>query len=143
MSDLSTFESRTGKLTCTPSEVFDFVTDIRNFKQFIPDGTINDLQIEKESCSFNISPLGNVKLNLSQKEAYSKVVFNGSVLQSNDFSMIMNIKGNAIGKAEVHIKLAARLNPVLKMMVAKPVVTFLERMINEMERFRGWKNIKS
>lgn len=142
MPDLSTFESREGKLTCTPSEVFDFVTDIRNFKQFFPDGSVNDLQIERESCSFNISPVGNIKLHLSEKEAYNKVVFNGSVLQSNDFSMIMNIRENMSGKAEVHIKLAARLNPILKIMAAKPVQAFLERLIDEMERFRDWRNTK-
>jgi carbon monoxide dehydrogenase subunit G len=143
MSDLSTFESRTGKLNCTPSEIFDFVTDIRNFKQFVPDGaSVNELNIDRESCSFNISPLGNVNLNLSEKEPHKKVVYNGSALQSNDFSLILDIKETIAGKAEVHIKLAAKLNPLLKMMAAKPVGNFLEKLIDEMEKFRGWKSAK-
>lgn len=143
MADLSTFESRTGKLTCSPSEIFDFVTDIRNFKQFVPDNaSVNELNIDRESCSFNISPVGSVKVNLSEKEPHKKVVYNGSALQSNDFSLILNIKETAAGKAEVQIILAAKLNPLLKMMVAKPVDNFLEKVVDEMEKFRGWKGAK-
>ncbi len=143
MSDISTFESRTGKLTCTPSEIFDFVTDIRNFSQFIPDGaSIDKLNIERESCSFNISPLGNVNINLTEKDPHNKVIYNGNVLQSNDFSLILKIKENIAGKAEVHLRLEAHLNPLLKMMAAKPIGDFLEKMVDEMEKFTGWRNAK-
>lgn len=142
MPDISKFESRTGKLTCTPPEIFDFVTDIRNFRQFVPDGTIDDLQIDSDSCSFHVSPLGKVYLNLSEKEPYNKVVYNGNVLQSNDFSLVLNIKENNAGKAEVNLKLAAHLNPLLKMMAAKPINSFLEKLINEMEKFKGWGTAK-
>ena len=59
MTDMSNFESRSGKLKCTKEEVFNFVTDIRNFEQFIPQGTINEWQAERESCSFRVSMLGS------------------------------------------------------------------------------------
>jgi carbon monoxide dehydrogenase subunit G len=142
MPDISKFESRTGKLTCTPPEIFDFVTDIRNLRQFVPDGTIDDLQIDSDSCSFHVSPLGKVSLNLSEKEPYNKVVYTGNVLQSNDFSLVLNIKENNAGKAEVNLKLAAHLNPLLKMMAAKPINSFLEKLIDEMEKFKGWRTAK-
>jgi carbon monoxide dehydrogenase subunit G len=142
MPDISKFESRTGKLTCTPPEIFDFVTDIRNLRQFVPDGTIDDLQIDSDSCSFHVSPLGKVSLNLSEKEPFNKVVYTGNVLQSNDFSLVLNIKENNAGKAEVNLKLAAHLNPLLKMMAAKPINSFLEKLIDEMEKFKGWRTAK-
>ncbi|MCX6261410.1 MAG: hypothetical protein NTY95_11375 [Bacteroidia bacterium] len=142
MPDISKFESRTGKLTCTPPEIFDFVTDIRNLRQFVPDGTIDDLQIDSDSCSFHVSPLGKVSLNLSEKEPYNKVVYTGNVLQSNDFSLVLNIKENNAGKAEVNLKLAAHLNPLLKMMAAKPIDSLLEKLVDEMEKFKGWRTAK-
>ena len=142
MPDISTFESRTGYLSCTPAEIFDFVTDIRNFRQFVPVGTVDDLQIDAESCSFYISPLGKVKLKLSEREPHNKVVYNGSVLQSNDFSLILKIRESTSGKTEVDLKLNARLNPLLKMMAAKPVENFLEKLIDEMEKFKDWRTPK-
>jgi carbon monoxide dehydrogenase subunit G len=142
MPDISEFESRTGNLNCTPSEIFDFVTDIRNFRQFVPEGTIDDLQIAPDSCSFHISPLGKVNFNLSEKNPHNKVVYKGTVLQSNDFSLILNIKENGTGRAEVNLNLSAQLNPILKMMAAKPIGNFLEKLIDEMENFKGWRTAK-
>ena len=141
MSDLSNYESRTGKLTCKPEEVFDFVTDIRNFSQFVPEGTIKELEIGRESCSFNVPPLGNIKMYLSEKEPYNKVVYSGNAFTSNEFSLILSIKEDFAGKAEVIVKLAASLNPLLKMIAAQYINRFLGTLVDEMEKFRGWKNI--
>ena len=142
MPDISEFKSRTGKLTCTPPEIFDFVTDIRNFRQFVPEGTIDDLQIEMDSCSFYVSPLGKVSFSLSEKRPHNKVVYKGTALQSNDFSLVLDIKGSSTGMAEVNLNLAAHLNPLLKMMAAKPIGNFLDKLIDEMENFRGWRTVK-
>jgi hypothetical protein len=140
MSDSSKYESRTGKLTCRPEEVYDFVTDIRNLRQFVPEGTINDLEIGRESCSFNVSSLGKIKMNLTEKEPHYKVVYSGTVFTSNEFSMILGIKEDHTGKAEVIVKLDARLNPILKMMAAPYIDRFLGTLIDEMEKFRDWKS---
>lgn len=141
MPDLSNFESRTGKLTCNSQELYDFVTDIRNFRQFVPEGTINDLQIEREACSFTVPPLGNINMSLLHKDPHNKVVYNGTVFQSNEFSLNLNIREDSSGKAEVIVKLSANLNPILKMMASQHIERFLEILINEMEKFRDWKNI--
>jgi hypothetical protein len=117
------------------------VTDIRNFRQFVGHD-IEDLKIDRESCSFRISPLGKVSLNIAEKEPLRKVVYAGSALSSNDFSLFLDIREGEAGKAEVMITLDAEMNPVLKMMAAKPVTRFLETLIDEMERFRDWNGVK-
>jgi len=128
-------------LNCKPAEIFRFVTDIRNFRQFVH-ADIEDLEIDRESCSFQISPLGNVRLNIAEKEPVKKVVYTGSALSSNDFSLLLDIREGEAGKAEVMVTLDAEMNPVLKMMAAKPVTLFLESLIDEMERFRDWNGVK-
>jgi len=142
MSDLSLYESRTGKLSCNAQEVFNFVTDIRNFEQFIPGGTINNWKAEKDSCSFSVSMLGTVLVRLAEKEKYKKVVFNGDALKKNDFSLTLNISDNIKEPAEVRVALSADLNPMMKMMAAKPINQFLEMLISEMEKFREWDKTK-
>ena len=141
MSDLSNYESRSGSLSCTPKEVFDFVTDIRNFEQFIPEGTINNWQSEKDTCTFNVSMIGSVTLRIEKAEPYDRVIFSGDALKKNDFSLILNILENTNNNAEVKVLLEAELNPMLKMMANKPILQFLEMLIREMEKFNGWKNI--
>jgi len=141
MSDISHYTSRTGSLSCTSVEVFDFVTDIRNFEQFIPANTINNWRADKESCSFDVSMIGTVSLRITDREPHNKVIFSGDALKKNDFSLVLNISNNLANKAEVNVLLDAELNPMLKMVANKPINQFLEMLIMEMETFRGWKNI--
>jgi hypothetical protein len=141
MSDLSHYESRTGNLSCTTGEVFDFVTDIRNFEQFIPVNTINNWQSDKDSCSFDVSMIGTVSLRIAQSVPHNKVIFNGDALKKNDFSLVLNITNSLTNKAEVKVMLDAELNPMLKMIANKPITQFLEMLVTEMETFRDWKNI--
>jgi hypothetical protein len=142
MSNLSFFESRSGKLSCNAEEVFAFVTDIRNFEQFIPEKTINNWFAEKESCSFNASMLGEVMVRLVEKVKCSKVVFNGDAFKKNDFSITINITDNFKDPADVKILLSADLNAMMKLMASKPINQFMEILINKMESFRGWKETK-
>jgi hypothetical protein len=141
MDGLSHYESRSGSLSCTSREVFDFVTDIRNFEQFIPDGTINNWQSDRDSCNFSVSMVGTVSVRIEKKEPYNKVIFNGDALKKNDFSLVLDIKDNTNEKAEVKVLLEAELNPILSMVANKPIIQFLEMLIVEMEKFREWKNI--
>ncbi len=142
MEDTSHFESRTGKVSCTSREVFDFVTDIRNFEQFVPEGAVSDWKVEKESCSFKVSMAGTINFRLAEKVPFSKVVFSGDALKKNDFSLTLNISDSSKELSEVTISLDADLNPVLRMMAAKPIGRFMEIIIDEMEKFRGWKNTR-
>ena len=141
MSDLSHYESRSGSLSCTSREVFDFVTDIRNFEQFIPAGTISNWQSGKDTCSFSVSMGGTVIIRIIEKEPYSKVIFKGDAFKENDFSLVLKITDSADDTAEVLVLLEAELNPMLKMVANKPIIQFLEILIREMENFKGWKNI--
>jgi len=142
MTDLSRFESRTGNLSSTAEECFDFVSDLRNFERFIPQESISNWQSDRESCSFSVSMLGTVSLRIAKKEEYCKVVFKGDALKKNDFEMVLHILDNIKKLADVKVVLTADLNPMMKMIAAKPLGQFLEMIIKEMENFTGWKEIK-
>jgi hypothetical protein len=142
MADTSYFESRSGKLTCNSAEAFNFVTDIRNFERFAPHGTISNWKADKESCSFNVSVLGTVSLRLVETKRFIKVVYYGDALKKNDFILVLHISDNGKNPAEVKVTLNADLNPIMKMVATKPIEQFLEMLINEMESFRKWNDVK-
>jgi len=142
MAMISEFRSRQGKLICTTEDVFNFVTDIRNFKQFVPGESVRNWQADRESCSFEMPPLGEVSVRLIEKEPNRRVVFAGDALQSNNFSLLLDISGNDKEPAEVRVTLIAELNPVMKMVISKPAEQFLEILVTEMEKFKGWNDSK-
>lgn len=138
MSSNIIFTSRTGNLLCSKEEVFGFLTDFRNMKQFITGGDINILQIDKEYGIFNIRPAGDIEIKLSEKEPFRRVIYAGTALKSNNFSLFLEISENETARADVKIVLNAEMNPILRMVAAGHVERFLETLIDEMEKFKGW-----
>jgi len=139
MSDISIFESRKGTLSCSAKECFTFTTDVRHFEVLIPNETINNWKADKESCSFSVSMLGTVSVRLTDQVMYTRVVFSGDALKKNDFELTLNITDNDDKPAEVKVLLNAELNPMMKIIAIKPIGQFLEMLIAEMEKFKGWK----
>jgi carbon monoxide dehydrogenase subunit G len=142
MNSTSLFESRSGKLSCTAKELYGFVTDVRNFEQLIPSGSIDNWQADKESCKFGVSMIGSVDIKLTDKVEYKKVVFRGNAFKKNEFSLFLNINDNGDAPAEVNISIETEMDPIMKMMASKPIDQFLQKLIDYMEEFRGWKGIK-
>lgn len=140
MAGISEFESRTGHIACTQKEAFGFFTDIRNFNRFIQTGTILNWHSDAESCSFEVSQLGKVNLKIKEKDPFSRVVFSGDALQQAEFTITLNINENGIERSKVKVGMRAELNPLLKMVAARPIEVFLEKLICEMERIEGWED---
>ena len=132
------FESHTGKLKCTTAEVFNFITDIRNFEQFIPGGSIKNWQASTDSSSFYVPPLGTVSVSLTEKTPYSFVAYSGDALKRNEFKLLVHLSENERMLAEVRLTLTAEIDPFLKMMASGPIEKFLETLISEMEKFEKW-----
>lgn len=141
MAETSTFESRTGRLTCDTGKAFDFLTDLRNFNRFIPDNSISNLVLEVDSCSFRVNMLGTVRINISEKVRPEKIVYSGIVPQVKALSMSVDIRENPAGKSEVKLLISAEINPFLRKMAAEPIRKMLEKVIDEMEKFRDWESV--
>jgi hypothetical protein len=142
MSNISIFESRIGKVACSADTFYSFITDIRNFRVIIPESAASNLIVEKDSCSFTASMLGTVTIHISEKIPAEKVIFSGNALQINDFQLIVKTLRPGISTTDIQIVLNAALNPFLKMVAAEPVKRLLEALVNEMEKFRGWNDIR-
>jgi carbon monoxide dehydrogenase subunit G len=141
MDHSSYFESRTGTVSANAKAVFNFVTDMSNFERFVPDGTINNWKAEKDNCSFGVSMIGTVTVRLAEKEEFIKVVYRGDALKKNDFILTLDIYNHSEKPADVKVSLQADLNPIMKMMAAKPIEQFLGMLVNEMEKFREWDKV--
>ena len=141
MSSVSTFESRTAKVDFSPEEVYNFATDIRNFRRFLPPESFSDPEFRHDSCSFRVNMLGTVNIQISERAMFDKIIFSGNALRDNNFSLTINLHETEKKHSEIKLTLSAEMNPVLKMVATEPVNKFLETLVTEMEKFRGWNDI--
>ena len=141
MAEISRFESRSASLSCTREKFYGFITDIRNFGRFIPPEVIKNWQADETSCKFVVSGLGDMKLNISEKEPHSLVKFGGNALMTIDFILSVLISEESSERGKVTLAMEAQLNPIFKMMASGPIEKFLETLVNEMEKFENWESI--
>ncbi|OFY68303.1 MAG: hypothetical protein A2V64_07980 [Bacteroidetes bacterium RBG_13_43_22] len=142
MTEISTYTSRTAKLSCSAKEFYDFATDIRNFVRFISTDTFGNVITDKDSLSVQVNIMGTVKLRIAEKTMYNRIVYRGENQQVKDFSLVAGIAESDTGNAEVNMTLQAELNPMLKMLAMAPVNRFLAALADEMEKFNGWRETK-
>jgi carbon monoxide dehydrogenase subunit G len=142
MSDISTFESRKGNLESSPEDVFNFVTDIRNFNRFIPEEKISNLKLEQDECSFQVNMIGYVNFRIAEKIRFRKVLYAGNAMKTNNFSLELQIANSRDNNSEIKLFLETDMNSFLKMVATEPIKQFLETLVTEMEKFKDWKNIR-
>ena len=142
MGSMTRFDSRTAKVNQSPEVVFDFTTDLRNFRRFVPASSFTDLEFNQNSCSFRADTLGTVTVQLKEKIMYSKILFSGNALLQNDFLITVFLQETPDKHSEITLSFEAEMNPFLKMAASEPVRQFLDVLVKEIERFDGWSNSK-
>ena len=138
MDNLTKFESRVGKVEQDSELIFAYITDMRNFQQFLPGDSLSNWQAEKESCEFEISPVGKARLKIVDTEAKKMVKYEGDGLNNTNFFLWVQLNELKPKDTRVKITIKADLNPMLKLMASKPIKDFLEKIISGMEEFDNW-----
>lgn len=138
---MNKFESRQGIVSYKEEVIYNFLTDIRNFERFIPADKVKHWQATVDSCSFEVPHAGKTGFSIRNKEPFSEVNYAGKGMNT-EFSLKVVIHKEAEDKAGIKVIMLADLNPVLRMMIAKPLEQFLARLMDEMEKFDGWEDVK-
>jgi len=125
-------------LSCKPAEAFLFLSDLRNLERFIPEGSVTSLKIDEEECSFHVDMTGDVTIRISGKHPYTEIIYSGTVPQTSEFSLTVDLAELPAGNASARLCIKAGINPFIRMLIEGPVRKVLETIISEMENFRGW-----
>src|SRR6056297_947484 len=106
-------ESKTGKSNYPAKQLYDFVSDFRNFNNFIPEDKVSAWQADTDSCSFSMDMMGKVRLKIVEKEANKmiKISSDPDVSQYN-FNLWIQIKEMDPQDSRIRITIEPKLNPV-------------------------------
>ncbi|MFA6779205.1 MAG: SRPBCC family protein [Paludibacteraceae bacterium] len=127
---MTTFESQIKKANCNEEEIFAMISDMNNiekFKEMIPQDKIKDMEFDADSCRFSVDPVGKVGLRIIEREP-SKTVKFAADQAPIDFNLWIQLKQVAENDTRIKVTVKADLNPMIKMMVSKPIEAFIERL---------------
>lgn len=112
----------------SPEYWFGFFTDMRNFKNLLPEDKISEWEAEETRCRFQIKGLTKVAFSIKETIPFSKVVYTGSEKMPVPLSLIMEIeaveRSNEQSKVTLHLE--TDLNPMMKMMLEKPLSNLVQ-----------------
>lgn len=115
------------------SDVYQTLADLSNLelvRDRIPADKIKDFSFDKDSCSVNVSPVGDVKFMIIERIENDTIKFQGMQLPMEIY-MWIQVKESAEKETKLKLTIKADLNVFIKPMVSKPLEEGLNK-ISEM-----------
>lgn len=109
-------------------QLFNFLSDFKNFKNILPEDKVENFQFNDNSCSFSIKGVTPMSIRMVQKKPYEFILFETDGLAKFNFSLKAMFEGAPDGKGTCHIDLTGDLNSFIQTMVEKQ----LHNLVNTM-----------
>lgn len=129
---MTSFDSEPVSIHRNSQLVFDFLADFRNFEKLMP-SQITDWKSDSESCSFNIQNMATLAMRYEQKVPYSHIKIISEGKSPFNFDLQCFIEQSSVESCKVNLQLNASLNPMMKMMVSKPLSNFINILANKLK----------
>jgi hypothetical protein len=127
-----TIESKTVTAKGSQKNIFDYITDFRNFSGLLPEERLNDLEISREIIRFGLQGLGTVGLVIREKVPYSEVIITATEDSTADFNFRILIRESDTDRSEVNMILQANLNMFLEMIAKEPLQKFADLVVDKL-----------
>ena len=113
-------------------ELFNFLSDVQNFEQIMPQNT-DKFEAGENSFLFALKGMPEIRLNLQQKKPNSKIVL-GSASDKFPFSLTGNIAETSDNTSEIQLTFEGSFNPMMAMMIKGPLQKFINTLSENIEK---------
>ena len=131
-------ESPKINLTRSSNDVFDFLSDVKNFEQLMPEN-IDKFEAQDDSFLFALKGMPEIRLKMQESEAPSKVVL-GSASEKFPFTLTADIEGTSDNSCSTQLRFEGEFNPMVAMMVKNPLQKFINTLTENIQRENGTAN---
>lgn len=126
-------ESKIGNIKHKDEDIYTFLTDFNNLKNLVPADKVQNWQADENSCRFTVAPLGEAGVKILEKEPYKLIKLTGIDTVKYTFYLWIQIKQLAESDSRIKLTMEVDLNPMMQMMVKKPLQEFLDKVVDQLE----------
>jgi len=108
-------------------EVFDFLSDVKNFKALMPENISKFELLKDDTFLFALKGMPEIVLKKKEAIAPNKIVL-GADGGKLDFSLTGNISEIDADNSEVQLSFSGDFNPMMAMMIKGPIGKFIETL---------------
>lgn len=129
-------ESKTVEIAKPAQALYDFVQDMNNFQQLLPEGRISEWQSDGTSCSFKVQGAATIGLMLDGGSPPQLLKLKATERSPFPFTLDVHLNEEN-GITTIHQEFNADLNPFIKMMVEKPLQNLFDHIADRMKAIHG------
>lgn len=116
----------------TPEEVFEFLTKVENFEHIMPESKEKFETLAADKFLFQLKGMPELVLKQKEQVAPSKIVL-GAASEKLPFTLTASIS-EAAGKAETQLVFDGDFNPMMAMMIKKPIQNFINALAENLSK---------
>lgn len=120
-------------LSKSAHEVFDFLSDVKNFEGLMPKNISKFERLEKDKFIFALAGMPEIILQKKSEEAPKSIVL-GAAGGKLDFTLKANITSIESHKSEVQLSFTGDFNPMMAMMIKGPISKFIETLVTNIPK---------
>lgn len=114
-------------------ELFELLTDVKNFERLMPDNIAKFEVIGDDAFIFGLKGMPEIKLKMKEKVAPNKVVL-GAASDKLPFTLVANIDSLSDNSSAVKLDFEGDFNPMMAMMIKGPIGKFIETLATNMTK---------
>ena len=121
------------KLAKSDKEVFDFLTDIKNFETLMPENIDKFEVLDEKTFKFALKGMPEIVLRLKEQLPNEKIVL-GAASDKLPFTLTGDIKALGDNESEVGLSFEGEFNAMMAMMIKTPITNFMETLTSNLDR---------
>lgn len=114
-------------------EVFDFLLDVKNFEQLMPDNIAKFEVLDDDTFRFGLSGMPEIVLKQKNTTPNDQLVY-GAASDKLPFTLTADLTAVANGETEVVLSFAGEFNAMMAMMIKTPITNFMETLSNNLAK---------
>ncbi|AWG23352.1 orotate phosphoribosyltransferase [Flavobacterium faecale] len=108
-------------------ELFNSLSDVKNFEQLMPDNIAKFEVTGEDSFIFGLKGMPEIKLKVKEKIAPSKIIL-GAASDKLPFTLVANIESISENSSEIQFNFDGEFNAMMAMMVKGPISKLIETL---------------
>lgn len=121
------------KVAKSDKQVFEFLTDIKNFKTLMPDNIDKFEVLDDTTFRFALKGMPEIVLRLKEQMPNNKVVL-GAASDKLPFTLTGDITALGDNESEVTLSFEGEFNAMMAMMIKSPITNFMDTLSTNMDR---------
>lgn len=142
MSQMTTLTSRRGEVPCGDSDLYAFLTDMRNFRSVIPGDAVSGWESTEDNCSFKTDGIGRITAALSEAKPHSEIIYEVESFLTGKIKVRVTVEFISGMRSSIRIDAGLNMNPIMQMIIGDSAGKYLDSLMDMIESYDGYDRVR-